>query len=29
MRHSTLNFSHGICQGCMSEHFPEVSRAGC
>ena len=29
MRHSTLNFSHGICQGRMSEHFPEVSRAGC
>ena len=28
MRHSTLNFSHGICQGCMTEHFPEVSRAG-
>ena len=28
MRHSTLNFSHGICQGCMTEHFPEVNRAG-
>ena len=29
MRHSTLNSSHGVCQGYMSEHFPEVSRAGC
>ena len=29
MRHSTLNLSHGVCQGCMSKHFPEVSRAGC
>ena len=27
MRQSTLNFSHKICQGCMSKHFPEVSRA--
>ena len=29
MRHSTLNFSHGVCQGCMSKHFPEVNQAGC
>ena len=29
MQHSSLNFSHGICQGCMSKHFPEVSWAGC
>ena len=26
MRHSSLNFSHGICEGCMEEHFPEVSQ---
>ena len=24
MRHSTLNFSHGICDQCMEKHFPEV-----
>lgn len=25
MQHSTLNFSHGICQSCMSEHFPDIN----
>ena len=24
MRHSTLNFSHGICRKCMEKHFPEA-----
>lgn len=23
-RHSNLNFSHGICDSCIEEHFPEV-----
>ena len=26
-RRSTLNFSHGICDGCIEEHFPEVLEA--
>ena len=26
-RHSTLNFSHGICEQCMQVHFPEVLNA--
>jgi hypothetical protein len=25
MRYSTLNFSHGICNSCMEEHFPDVA----
>ena len=25
MRYSTLNFSHGICDSCMEEHFPDVA----
>ena len=24
MQHSTLNFSHGICQSCMTKHFPDI-----
>ena len=24
---TNLNFSHGICDGCMEEHFPEVVEA--
>ena len=27
MQHSTLNFSHGICQDCMNDHFPEVQKS--
>ena len=28
MHHSSLSFSHGICNQCMSQHFPEVSQEG-
>lgn len=28
MQHSTLNFSHGICQSCMSKHFPDINLPG-
>lgn len=27
MRHSTLNFTHEICRGCMAKHFSVVSPA--
>ena len=26
-KRSTLNFSHGICDSCIEEHFPEVLEA--